>query len=353
MEALRHALFGSAQGMLDSCLRGCGPSNSPTVHTGAGTLTLLAEGVLEWIPAQASAGSLVISTGIHGNETAPIEILDALINEVLSGTLVPARPALLIMGNPAAMRSQQRFVDANLNRLFTGVHARSEFTHTQEGLRARELEDIVAAHHAAHSICQHYDLHTAIRPSLIERFALYPFRDNQQPKPAELACLHAMGVSALVHQNAVATTFSSHTAQVCNAESFTVELGKVKPFGHNDLPRFNNVAKALRVSLTQTPFNTENADALQHFAVAHEIIHQGKDWQLFITDDAPNFTAYPQHTCIWQQGNKAYRVQHNEEHIIFPNAQVPQGQRAGLMLHRLADGDTMANARQAPQPSKK
>ncbi len=50
-------------------------------------------------------------------------------------------------------------------------------------------------------------------------------------------------------------------------------------------------------------------------------------------DDAvKNFTAYPKGTLIWENSHNHYVTQHAQERIVFPNKQVPQGQRAGLMI---------------------
>ncbi len=64
--------------------------------------------------------SLIVSAGIHGNETAPIEVLNHLLNELIDGQWQLACPALLILGNPMSMDAGQRFIDVNLNRRFVG-----------------------------------------------------------------------------------------------------------------------------------------------------------------------------------------------------------------------------------------
>lgn len=47
----------------------------------------LGEGVLELTPRQRYRQALVVSAGVHGNETAPIELLNQLIDDLLSGRL--------------------------------------------------------------------------------------------------------------------------------------------------------------------------------------------------------------------------------------------------------------------------
>lgn len=333
MSTLAQDLFGPTGDMLASCLQPP-PQSLPLSETRYDmTFHVPALGVLEVIPANPPLGALVISSGIHGNETAPIEILNKLVDALITGQLQAKRPLLLIMGHPAAMRVQQRFIEINMNRLFLGEHKKSGINQSEDARRAACLEKCVADFHSRHPVSEHYDLHTAIRTSHIERFALYPYREDSCPSALHMHTLAAMGVSALIHQHRPATTFSAHSARTCKADSFTVELGRVKPFGHNELSQFDDLYHTLSKRMHgETP--GEGASRITHFDVAHEIIHQGDMFDLHVPEHADNFTPFAPGTTIWESADAAYRVADQEEYIVFPNTQVPKGQRAGLMLRR-------------------
>ncbi|MGQ9426574.1 succinylglutamate desuccinylase [Gilvimarinus sp. F26214L] len=278
--------------------------------------------------------AMIVSAGIHGNETAPIEVLNALVAELLAGHWQARNPLLLILGNPAAMVAGERFVDVNLNRLFNGAHAAPEYAQSPEGRRAAELETLCSTFAADYSLpLSHYDLHTAIRPSVREKFALYPFNEGRRPPMEQREFLLEAGIGTLLLQHRKGTTFSAFTTSSLGAESFTLELGKVQPFGHNDLQRFSAVEHALRRRFKgEAPSHKERGQPLETFQVVQEILNTGPSFRFHVPDDVPNFTSYPPGTVIWEDSQTVYRVGERPESIVFPNPAVPVGQRVGLLI---------------------
>ena len=150
----------------------------------------LAEGALEITPAcgRDNGMDLLLSAGIHGNETAPIELLDRLLHRIARNELQPHARVLLLFGNPAAMRRGERFVEQDINRLFSGRH---ELSSGVEAIRACELEHLASSFFVDPSRERlHYDLHTAIRASRIEQFALYPWAEGRRQSRRELSLIH-------------------------------------------------------------------------------------------------------------------------------------------------------------------
>lgn len=341
--SVRELLFGPGRDWLSHTLYTAEHASSEKVvvlDDGTG-LQLQDSGLLYLEPPAGRANpnheALIVSAGVHGNETAPIEVLNNLLNELLDNQWQLACPMLLILGNPPAMGAGERFIDVNLNRLFGGAHCKPEYRGLPEAERARVLERACDAFAARHSNnLYHYDLHTAIRPSLREKFALYPFVDGRKVPRDQVDFLLEAEVDTLLLQHREGTTFASFSSTSLGAESFTVELGKVRPFGQNDLTRFTGISNALRRRMKgeKPPVRDTAATQITVFEVVHEILNTGDSFRFHVPDDVANFTMYNPGTMIWEDDTSCHKVGRCPEGIVFPNRHVPVGQRVGLMVRR-------------------
>lgn len=294
-------------------------------------------GILELAPIEPKQDGVILSAGIHGNETAPIELLNNLVMALLDRDCMNlARPVLVILGHPLAMREGKRFIEFNMNRLFLGQHTKTEYRSSYDAKRAASIERLVGDFCTRHKVIEHYDLHTAIRASEIERFALAPLVSTPVSKSARICSerfLAQAGTQALVQQNTYANTFSSHTGNQLALVSYTLELGKVHAFGQNDLARYQNTAHALEQLICPNEQLTHTHDNdIDRFEVCHEIIVPDETFTLHIGPEQANFGAFKKGELIWESLDQRYLVQHEKEYIIFPNPDVPVGQRAGLLL---------------------
>ncbi len=297
----------------------------------SGKLEHLGLGFLRFSCLKPTTNKLVFSAGVHGNETGPIEMLNTLVADITTGHLIPEADCLFILGNPEAMRAQDRFVHTNLNRLFKP--ALQVDGKNLESRRARLIMNVTKSFLKKAKDSIHYDLHTAIQSSYHEKFAVYPYLPARTCPNTQLELMAHGDIEAILLQNGSAPTFSAWTASQFGAESFTVELGKVAPFGHNDLSRMNRIAEVLRALITNTATALSRPEKLPvQFQVVDEIINQGDNFELCIEEDTPNFTVLPTGFRVWRNDETEFLVGEEPLSIVFPNMKVGPGQRAGLLV---------------------
>ncbi|WP_145561945.1 succinylglutamate desuccinylase [Yersinia aldovae] len=298
----------------------------------------LGEGMLILTPHRDYSQSVVISAGIHGNETAPIEILNQLVTDLFSGKSPLAVRLLVLLGNPAAIIAGKRYINNDINRMFGGRY--QNYPSDNETQRVEELEKVISAFFlTGHQTARlHYDLHTAIRGSNHTRFALLPYQ--QTPYSAAMVrWLRDIELEALVMHTSAGGTFAHFSSECHQAASCTLELGKALPFGENQLSNFNGVSRGLRTLVSGEELPACTTETMLFYRVVKSLLKQHSDFTLRVADDLVNFTRFPQGTLLTEQPNEYYRVQHENEWILFPNPKVALGLRAGIMLVQMDESE--------------
>jgi succinylglutamate desuccinylase len=303
-------------------------------------------GIIEFIPnayQQGKGSHVLYSCGVHGNETAPIEICDELVEALLAQTLSLTVRLMVQFANLPAMDIAQRFISENMNRLFCGAHAPQD---NPERVRANQLEQLTIAFFAQAddlAICYHYDLHTAIKDSAYPRFAVYPFLHGKAYSKTQLLWLAKAGIQAVLFSESPTTTYSYFSSLHCGVHSFTVELGKVKPFGCNNMADFAQARTALfdlvSVKSVESVESVESVSTMPVlFRIKQMILRHTEDFKFHFPDNTPNFTAFNQGDVLASeyddQGTllRSYSCVQDAEAIVFPNANVALGQRALLTV---------------------
>ncbi len=306
---------------------------------------VIATGIISFEPINIDTSKdIVLSSAVHGNETAPIEICADLIQQLIQGKLSLAERVLFIFGNPPSINLGERFVEENLNRLFSGAHLQGDINHAKpERERAALLEQAIKAfYQQGDKLAEqpdqrerfHYDLHTAIRGSKNDKFAVYPFRHEQPWKKQQLQFLKACGITTILLSHSPTTTFSYFSSNEFGADAFTVELGKVKPFGENNMENFAAVKQTLQqfISGQVIELKPYQADDFSVYEIYQTINRQGQNFVLHFADDVENFTEFEQDFVLATDDEIAHKVKRAGEAIIFPNANVAIGQRALLTV---------------------
>lgn len=309
----------------------------PARAPGGARVERLAPAVWAIEPEAPAARPLVVSAGIHGDETAPVELVCAIADAVAAGALAPRAPFLLALGNLAALRAAKRYLDDDLNRLFGGRHAGR--SGSREAPRAAALEGALAVFCARHPGALHLDLHSAIRASLYRCFAIHPLDDAAPLGAGSLRLLAACGVDALVRTGAGSPTFTAHSARAHGCEAYTLELGRVRALGagaggalarQREDPGLAAADACLRALLAGLP-PPAGGPPLVVFRVRRELVKRSEAFRLAVPADAPNFTPLAPGAEIARDGEAVWRAEPGER-IVFPNPDVAPGLRAGVLV---------------------
>ncbi|GGY98121.1 succinylglutamate desuccinylase [Pseudoduganella plicata] len=276
--------------------------------------------------------AVVLSVGVHGDETGPIELTAYLLDALAREPDKLAVDLMVCVGNIGAIRAGKRFIDADLNRMFRVE--RGALAGTAEAARADVMIAATVAFFAdAGPQRWHLDLHTAIRPSVYPTFAIVADLIEPGAKRALVSWMGEAGIGAIVMNPESVGTYSFYSAEHHGAAGTTVELGRIGTLGQNDLTQFAQASRALDRLLRGEPAPADVAMP-RVYKVARNIIKLSDGFTMAFGKDTQNFTSLRRGDEIARDGDTVYTVQHDEELVVFPNPDVRIGLRAGLMVTR-------------------
>ncbi len=318
---------------LDQSLDGSGSTDDFLV--GAARWRWLARGILEVVPelvpeAVSNLPATIISTGVHGDETVPVRLVDQWLAQLVTQSQTIRRPMLLVLANPDALIIGKRFVKHNMNRLFS---LRAASGPDDEHIRAAKIMHVVQQFVAVHPGGMHFDMHSTIKSSDQDRFAVIPVDCQSRDLTILKNWLRMFAVNAWVQNISPAAAFSSYTAGL-GYLSATVELGQVSSLDE-PVDRFLSLLPAL----DRLVFDDEETSRhpMSGFQVIDEIIRPEGEFELCLQDFV-NFRPMTAGTLIARGSGKnsgqEWRIEQTGDALLFLNAQVPAGHRAGLVIRQ-------------------
>ncbi len=314
--------------------------------SGAYSLQTWADGIWQLRPVQGEIRArCLISMVIHGDETGPLHLMTRLLSdERQQATPLPVE-LILVLGNLQAHALNLRYVEHDMNRLFT---ANAPLGNSADARRA------LVVRHTLHSRLWadqadapalpliHFDLHSTIRSSLKPAFAIVPLPTTN---PFEATCspwvswLQHSGLSAVVLASDQAPTFSAYSARH-GAWSCTLELGQVTAAASADRSAtvgHEAVMQAL-ATLLRCPFGPDYT--LQNpslkpgliYRVTQEVIRSSTSFEWLLPPGTVNFTPLAPGQLVARDGAGDICAQHLGECVLFPNPDVAVGLRAALLV---------------------
>jgi succinylglutamate desuccinylase len=297
------------------------------------TVGLPAKGVLTVKAAlpDAARASVLVSVGVHGDETGPIEMVAHVLDALARAPEALEVDLMLCVGNIDAIAAGKRFIDADLNRMFRVQ--RGDLAGTFEAGRADALIAATRDFFEGSGPARwHLDLHTAIRASRYPKFAIVPELIEPGARQRLIGWLGQAGIEAVIMNPASAGTYSWWTAEQHGAAGSTVELGRIGTLGQNDLSQFTDASNALDALLRGHVVGEGRMPLV--FNTAQSITKLSDAFTMSVKRETENFTPLRKGDVIATDGDTVYTVKHDEEFVVFPNPDVRVGLRAGIMVVR-------------------
>ncbi|MEJ2762912.1 succinylglutamate desuccinylase [Photobacterium sp. MCCC 1A19761] len=294
-------------------------------------------GVLDITPSalNGTEKDIVLSSGVHGDETSPVELIQRLAEGILKGEIIPAHRLLLIIAHPEAINAHTRFVTENMNRLFKAQND----ARNVDCITANALQQAVSDFYHGSSQAQpdrwHLDLHCAIRDSRHYTFAVSPYTDNPTRSNRLFAFLQRAQIDAVLLSNSASPTFSWYSAEYFSAQALTMELGKVARFGENDLTLLEGFYNAMLALVTENDVPLEwYGETISVYKVTRTLTKHTDAFQFTFPADQANFTHFEEGALLGSDEGVEYTAAPGGEAVVFPNPNVAIGQRACLLVKK-------------------
>ncbi|EAS45143.1 succinylglutamate desuccinylase [Photobacterium profundum] len=301
-------------------------------------------GILTITPPKVSAltKDIIVSAGVHGDETGPIELVQEMAQSLLQGKLVPVHRLLLIIGHPQAINVHTRFIEENMNRLFSERNDETNIDRINANQLQYAVDDfyqkspLLTLHHdQALPDRWHLDLHCAIRDSVHYTFAVSPYSEKTTRSGALFSFLQQAEIEAILLSSSPSPTFSWYSAENYGAQGLTMELGKVARLGENDLTRLAPFAEMMQQLICSDTLDVSWDDSATNvYRVTRSLAKKSDDFSFTFPSNQANFTFFEHGKLLAQDCGVKYYSLEGGEAVVFPNPNVALGQRACLLVQQ-------------------
>lgn len=293
-----------------------------------------------------SRDALIISVGIHGDETAPVEMAYKLMSEIYDGLKISI-PIMISVGNLEALKFGTRAVDVDLNRCFEGNGSEDLLEHKRASLIidsinsfTKDLENIGAR------LTSVLDLHSYVYPNC--------FKQYQDEKTQFAICVkqqaysqkHEMiikdcRINKVITDVSLKGTLVSYIATTFpDALAMVFELGHAKKFGENnplDLKNIYDYLKALICNESIVKSSLLKQQEIEIYKFCDPLIKTCDSFRFNENICLRNFTKYAEGTIIAYENDEiVYKIPSDNYTVLFPWPSRPVGTAGTYLLQKLS-----------------
>ncbi|MER2493731.1 succinylglutamate desuccinylase [Catenovulum sediminis] len=309
----------------------------------------LAPGIIYYQPSRLcehNDSAVILSCGLHGDETAPIEILSLFLRELVSAKIKCIRPCVIIFANILAIQRGVRFIETNLNRLFaldnrehtyqTSFESVGNYETKRANLIKQQIEFLLKDKNSL----IHLDLHASIQRSRYPLFAVMPYIEKTKARPepsvANVISSVSLKVDAIIYSSQASNTFSYYTANKYAANAATVEVGSIRKFGENDDKLRNKLINHLQklVVCRASRLSSDIIYSANYFKTSDVVVKDFNDFQFVLAKPIENFTAIKKGQVFAFDQVKQY-IASQDGFICFANEEVEVGERALVIFEKM------------------
>ncbi len=300
----------------------------------------VSDGILQYGGADYEVGGqrILVSGGIHGNEVTGVEIINEIVEQIINQRLQIHGKALFVLGNGKALAMNKRETEAkaNMNRMFGRIlqfFIDRGLTTSYEFGRVKQIEDAVRRFEPT----WHFDIHQTIEPS--DPFAITQLRNPKGVATYDYdveAFLAEAKINKVVYRPTTTISsgvFSEFTGVNFGTKAMTLEIGQISKTCPLVYQAVRDAILRVLIEGAEVFEDVKNNDPIEAYKIIDEVIKRNPSFR-FYRDGLRNFDSFKADQAICFDGQKDV-VLKEPVGLLFPNAKVQTGERAGVLVKKL------------------